>query len=80
MFTSYVALRHRDAYPRIAELLPFLEGVCQKIAFPHFGKMEMVEEHCKLLTSDDNLKDHVLHLHYQMLHVFLVWILFPRVP
>ena len=70
MFAGYVALRHRDAYPRLIELPRFLESVCQEMSFPHIGKLEMVEEYCKLLTSDDKLRDHVLHLHYQMFHVF----------
>ena len=70
MFTDYVELRHRDAYPRLTALPRFLEGVCQKVSFPHIGKMEMVYEHCKVLASDDHLRDHVLHVHYHMFHVF----------
>ena len=72
MFACYVALCHGDAYLRLAELARFLEGVCHRISYPHVGKMEIVDDCSRLLTSDEHLNDHVLHLWCHMLRVFLV--------
>ena len=53
MFTSYVQLRHRKAYPKMTELTHFMGGVGKQISFPYIGKMDMVEDKGNLLTSDN---------------------------
>ena len=72
MFTGYVELRERDAYPQLSELPHFLKKACRRFSYPHIGKIEMVKDDSKLLTSKNHLNDHVLHVIYHMLHFFLI--------
>ena len=72
MFSGYVVLRHRDAYPKMTELPYFLEQACRKASYPYIGKMEMVKDDSKLKSSENHLNDHVLHLQYHMLQFFLM--------
>ena len=67
MFTGYIELRNRSAYPQMDELPYLLERTCREMSFPHVGKIQFKQDYGKLRTSQNHLNDHVLHVNYEML-------------